>query len=386
MRSVNTCERERSSRAGIPACPAVGADLRVRPALSHIALDATPLSVPLAGIGRYTAELARHLAAAHPESQVTLLSDQPFMEPAGPPNLHSDPRPARAWERRWWSVGLPLRLRRLRASLFHGTDFAVPFYASSPAVLTIHDLAPFRFPHNPRVARRLPGAARRARAIIVPSERMKQEVVAELRLPDDKVFVTPLAAASCFRPGSASVGRQRPYVLFVGTIEPRKNLVRLLNAFARLNWPDVKLVLAGRRAWGWEEVEARIHELGLQSRVEIAGHVPDEELADLYRGAAVFVYPSLYEGFGLPVLEAMACGAPVVTSKDTAPADVCGDAAWLVDPHSEEEIREAIEATLKNPTLAATLGRRGLARAAEFSWTRTAELTWQVYESALSGS
>lgn len=364
-----------------------------RPAAStvRVALDATPLSVPLAGIGRYTAELSRHLAEARPDAEVVLLSDQPFRAPQGPPNLRADPRPARGLERRWWSAGLPLRLRRMQATLFHGTDYAVPLLGSVPAVLTIHDLSPLRFPDwlpqsARRIARRLPRMAARARAVVVPSERVKEEVVETLRLPPAGVFVTPLAAAPCFRPQPRRTRVGSPYILFAGAIEPRKNLPGLLRAFTRLARPELRLVLAGPQAWGWQQVMATIAALGLQWQVTVAGQVSDPELAALYAGAALFVYPSLYEGFGLPVVEAMACGVPVVTSRDTAAADVAGDAALLVDPRSEDQIAEAMRRVLDDAELAENLRRRGLARAAEFSWKRTAELTWQVYESALSRS
>ncbi len=349
----------------------------------RIALDATPLTAPYTGICRYTAELARRMALARPEAEIVLLSDQKYEPISGLPNLRCDPRPARALEKRWWSVGLPLRLRKMKASLFHGTDFAVPLTGSTPAVVTIHDLAPFRAAEwrmpatAERKARRLPRAVARAKVILTPSECVRQEVIDQLGVPEDKVRVTPLASSLHQVPGRSS----SPYILYAGPIEPRKNLVRLLRAFARLRGPE-RLVLAGGGGWGRDEVKAAVASLRLEARVTLTGAVLDDELAKLYSHCAVFVYVPLYEGFGLPVVEAMSCGAKVVTSRDTACAETAGDAALLVNPEDETEIASAIEAALKNDDLR----RNSMARSLQFSWAHTADLTWQAYEIALSRS
>jgi glycosyltransferase involved in cell wall biosynthesis len=350
-----------------------------------VALDATPLTVPDTGIGRYVAELSRHLAALRPHDRFVLFSDQPYPEVNGRRNLVCDRRPPVRLEKHWWSVGLPMRLARRRVRLFHGTDFAVPIMGGIPSVVTIHDLSPlraaeWRMPETARrIAERLPLTIARARAVIVPSKRIATEV--RERFPRRRVYVTPLAASAEFRPAENPEPPAEPYLLFAGTREPRKNLVRLLDAFAGITASTaLRLILAGRAGWGEGEVRERIAALGLQSKVTLCSNLTGLELARLYQQAAVFVYPSLYEGFGLPVLEAMACGAPVVTSRHTACAEVAGGAARLVDPYRADDIAAGILDALR---LAGALRARGLARAREFSWKATAELTWKVYESAL---
>jgi alpha-1,3-rhamnosyl/mannosyltransferase len=312
--------------------------------------------------------LAAALAGAHPEARIT---------------LESRPRPAGILEGRWWSIGLPRRLREIEASLFHGTDFAVPLLGTTPSVVTVHDLSPLRarewdMPVTALgVARRLPGAIRRAAAVITPSERVKEEVLAQFRMAREKTFVTPLAAAAAFypRPGP----RAGDYVLYVGSGQRRKNLDLLVRVFSRVRSQlrkarDIRLLVVGGGP-----------QMALQSEVTQMAGVLDEDLARLYSGAAAFVYPSLYEGFGLPVLEAMACGAPVITTRDTACGDLAGEAAMLVEGGNEEQLEHALTAILERPALAVELREKGMARAKSFSWQRTAELTWAVYQVALRG-
>jgi glycosyltransferase involved in cell wall biosynthesis len=176
-------------------------------------------------------------------------------------------------------------------------------------------------------------------------------------------------------------GVTRPYVLFVGTVEPRKNLPRVVDAFARIGRPDVELVLVGPTGWN-EDVAPAVAALGARARA--LGFVPRHDLAPLYAGAAAFVYPSLREGFGLPVLEAMAQGTPVVTSAATSTAEVAGDAALLVDPFDVDAIAAAIDRALTDGEVARRLRDAGRARAAEFPWSRTAEMTLAVYREAVS--
>jgi len=350
----------------------------------RIALDGTPLSVPNSGIGRYTRELAAHLPLVRPDEEIVTLVD---------PNVAGG---GSVLERRWWSIGLPKRLKQAQAHLFHGTDFAVPLLGSTPSVLTIHDLSPLRAQEwnmpatAKRIARRLPRTIAHARAVVVPSERVRREVLERFRIPASKVLVTPLAASDVFKPPAGRCPLPKPThppcILFVGKREPRKNLSRLLRAFAASSkLRDQVMVLAGPPGPMEEQIQRDLRMLGLQSRVWTTGPCTEEALAELYGHARLVVFPSLYEGFGLPVLEAMACGAPVLTSRDTACAEVAGDAAYLVDPQSQEAIMAGMEAVLGDDDLAAALRRKGLDRAGHFSWKRTAELTWQAYEIALSG-
>ncbi len=349
----------------------------------RIVLDGTPLSVPHGGIGRYVRELAAHLPLVRPSAEIVTLAD---------PNVAGG---GSVLDRRWWSIGLPRRLRQVQAQLFHGTDFAVPMLGKTPSVLTIHDLSPLRAAEwkmpvtARRIARRLPAMVRHARVVVVPSDRVRKEVLERFHVRADKVFVTPLAASSVFQPPSERCPLPKPThppcVLFVGKREPRKNLTRLLRAFAASRkLQDQVMVLAGTPGPIETEIQKDLVTLGLQSRVWITGPCSEEALAELYRYARLVVYPSLYEGFGLPVLEAMACGAPVLTSRNTACADVAGDAAYLVDAECDEALTAGMETVLGDSDLAAALRRKGLERARQFSWRQTAELTWQAYEIALS--
>jgi len=279
------------------------------------ALDATPLTVPTGGVTRYTRELARALAASYTEDQYWLLSDQPFEMPAPvAANLHKGDGPHTAAERRWWLWGLNREMIRRGVEVFHGTDFSVPYLSRRPSVMTVHDLSPWLLKDaSIRVRRRVPLllGARIPTMIITPSEAVRRAAISRFRIDAERVAAVPLAASSHFRPvGTAPP--DRPYFLFVGTLEPRKNIARLIEAWREVRKSqEVDLVLAGRVRDGFA---APAPEAGLR----VLGAVPEIDLPALYSGAIAFVYPSLYEGFGLPVLEAMQCGASVITSRDPA--------------------------------------------------------------------
>jgi glycosyltransferase involved in cell wall biosynthesis len=264
-----------------------------------------------------------------------------------------------------------------------------------PLVVTVHDLLPLRHPElftsETRAHTRLSlPFVRRADRVLTNSEWTRGEVIDLLGLPPERVATTPFGVAERFRPDPAAHDRVRerhgvagPYVLCVGTREPRKNLVAALRAFERLarRRPDVELVLAGGRGWHGEELERAL--AAVSDRVRTPGFVSDAELVDLYAAAACFVFPSLAEGFGFPVLEAMACGAPVVTSDNSALREVAGDAALLVDPHSSEAIAEALERVLEDPELRDDLRRRGLERRRAFTWEACADATVAAYRDLL---
>jgi glycosyltransferase involved in cell wall biosynthesis len=349
-----------------------------------VALDATPLANGPGGVSRYTVELARALALRYREDEFYLVSDQRFaMPPDPPPNLRAGTGPQNAAERRWWLWGLRRELSRIGASLFHGTDFSVPYSRSRPGVMTLHDLSPWLDPgwqpNGGRVRRRTPYLLRLGLAtfVITPSEAVRQAAIARFGLDPARVAAVPLAASEFFKPAPRR-DSERPYLLYVGTLEPRKNIPVLIEAWreVRRHFP-IDLVLAGRTR---EDFRAPEPEAGLR----VLGKVPEEDLPGLYTGALAFVYPSLYEGFGLPVLEAMQCGALVVASRDPAIREVVGtgNAVQVDTTAGARPLAEALMALARFPNSFANLRARAIERAREFTWTRTAELTRDVYDDA----
>lgn len=358
-----------------------------------IALDGTPLTISTGGVARYTLELARAMAEAYPSDRYWLLSDQPFPcpEPA-PPNLHCEGG-LRAASRRWWSWGLPRRLTQLGVDVFHGTDFSVPYLPLRPSVMTVHDLSPWIGrelggepgpvwqPDAKRVRRRTPILLRLGAAtmVITPTEAIRRAAIGRFGLRPNRVVAVPLAAPENFRPVEI-VLPETPYFLFVGTLEPRKDIAGLLAAWREIRKTHaVDLVLAGRAR---RDFEVPSREPGLR----VLGAVDDGELPALYSGAAACVYPSLYEGFGLPVLEAMQCGALAIASRDPAIQEVTGGAdaraAIHVDAADTKALTEALRAAVRDPSKFAETRERALARAREFSWRRTAKRTREVYDEA----
>jgi len=347
-----------------------------------IALDATPLSVPTGGVARYTLELARALAARFPADSYWLLSDQSLPPLANlPPNLNIGGNPGNPLVRRWWLLGLAREMARVGAALFHGTDFSVPYLPVKPSVLTLHDLSPWLEsdwqPDASRIRSRTPKLLRMGLAtmVITPTQAIRTAATERFSLAPDRVVAIPLAASPHFRPVSAPPA-ERPYFLFVGTLEPRKNIGRLIEAWREVRKRyDVDLVLAGRVR---KDFTAPAPEPGLR----VLGAVAEEDMPALYSGAAACVYPSLYEGFGLPVLEALQCGTLVITSRDPAIQEVAGDAAILVEATDVQGLARAMEGVLKNPSAFDGMKERALLRAKEFNWERTAELTREVYDKA----
>jgi glycosyltransferase involved in cell wall biosynthesis len=347
----------------------------------RVAIDATPLTLSSGGLRRYTQELGSALAESFPQDEFFLVSDQPFRMPhTAPINLRRGGGPRHPAERRWWLWGLDRELQRLEAGLFHGTDFAVPYVPRRPSVLTLHDLSPWMdaawHADADRVRQRTPlliGLGL-ATMIVTPSEAVRKQAIERFRIHPDRIRAVPHAASACFRPVTAPPGP--PYFLYAGALEPRKNIPCLLAAWREVRrMHAVDLVLAGRRRSDFAQLSP---EPGLQ----IIGEVSDERLAELFTGTLAFVYPSLYEGFGLPVLEAMQCGACVIASRDPAITEVAAGAA--LQTGSQVELVRAMGDIAAHPEWAEPWRERGLRRAADFSWRRTAQLTHDVYEEALA--
>ena len=349
----------------------------------RVALDATPLTMSSGGLCRYTRELSLALAREFPGDEFFLVSDQEFPMPsAGFSNLKPGRRP-RAWiGRRWWLCGVQRELARIGAEVFHGTGFAVPYLPCRPGVLSLHDLSPWMNPawHNGahRVRRRTPVllGLHLAAMVMTPSEAVRRQAIDAFGIHPSRIVAAPHAASEIFRPAPPTPAGGRPYFLFVGTLEPRKNIPSLVDAWREVSKTyQIDLLIAGRR-------RSDFHDLPSEHGLKWMGEVADAELPSLYSGAAAVVYPSWYEGFGLPVLEAMQCGACVITSTDAAVREVAGGAALEVPAGDVRQLAQAMTAVLAQPDLAAEWRRRALLRAQLFSWPRAARATREVYEEA----
>ena len=352
------------------------------------ALDATPLTLTSGGLARYVAELSLALARQYPDDTYALLSDQEFALPANsPPNLIAPPS---VHDKRWWLRGVRRAMAETGAQLFHGTNFEVPCLGTTPAILTIHDLSPWRdrawHTGADRVRRRTPWLIRlrRAKLILTVSQAVRREIVTHFGIPDEQVRAIPLAASEDFRP-VRNCQPERPYFLFVGTLEPRKNLPALIEAWRETkNDTGADLLIAGRTREDFVHIPPAQASEGLR----YLGEVSDADLPRLYSGALAFVYPTLYEGFGLPVLEAMQCGCPVITSRDPAVSEITGggdgsNAAAAIHASSVREIAEGMRAIATDKAMRCELRERGLARASRFSWANTARATHALYQEVL---
>ncbi|MGD0435222.1 MAG: glycosyltransferase family 1 protein [Bryobacteraceae bacterium] len=348
----------------------------------RIALDATPLTLASGGLRRYVVELTTALGQNFPNDEFWLLSDQKFEAPCpSPANLRTGHGPRNFLDRHWWLWGLRGEMARLGIDVFHGTDFAVPYLPTRPSVMTLHDLSPWMDPawhiQAARVRRRTPVLLRLgwSSMVVTPSEAIRKQAIEHFRLSPDRVVAVPHAAAPFLRPAPDSQNGT-PYFLYVGTLEPRKNLDLLLDVWREVRRSqEIDLVLAGRR-------RADFPELDPEPGLRLVGLTRDQDLPRLFSGALAFVYPSLYEGFGLPVLEAMQCGAAVIASRDAAISEVAGEAAILLDVADRRSWVEALLGVASNSEQLASLRRKALARSAQFSWDKTAKLTREVYAQA----
>lgn len=294
-------------------------------------------------------------------------------------------------------VSFPLAMYRAGVDLIH-VQYTAPPFCHKPIVVTIHDLSFEHFPQffTPRerffFRRAIPHTARRAAKVLTVSEYSRRDIINTYQLPPEKVVVTPNGVGPEFRPTrdeerlqavKKKYGIERPYLLSVGNLQPRKNLARLIKAYSRLRemFEDFRhqLVIVGKRAWLYRNILHEANRSPYAGDMVFTGYVPESDLPDLYSGAAVFVYPSIFEGFGLPVLEAMACGTPVITSNSSSLPEVVGEAGLMVDPYDEEAWARTILRVVEDRQLRNELAERSVQQAARFSWRRTAELTLAVY-------
>lgn len=369
----------------------------------RIGYDVTPLGERMSGVGTYTLQLLLGMAEAEPTHEFLLLSNRTGHHAqlaAGPPLRDAwAPFPSRAL---WMQLALPRRLSSLAPDICHYPNSIAPLRSPCPYVITVHDMTLSTMPgHHPwrkqlLVRPLIPLVARRAARVIAVSEQARREIVRLLRIPAERVSVIYEAPAAIFRPAAAAeqarvraaYGLDGPFVLYVGTLEPRKNLVRLIQAWHRLRQAGAiehRLVIVGAAGWQYAPIYSEAARLGAADLI-FPGYVPLADLPALYSAADAFAFPSLSEGFGLPVVEAMACGTPVLISDTPALAEVAGPAALRVDPRSVDSIADGLGRLLGDAALHERLRAEGLARAASLSWLRAARETLVVYREVLGES
>jgi glycosyltransferase involved in cell wall biosynthesis len=366
-----------------------------------IGYDGTAVVQQRAGIGRYARELLVAFNAVGGDDRFKIVSSS-----AGA----SEPRPALGPRFRWYDLPvsdrisnavwqrlrmpLPVEGRLGRLDVFHSPDFSLA-PSRAPSIVTVHDLT---FEVLPQVAyptlaaylhHIVPRSIRRSRVVITPSEHTKREVMRIFDTSANKIHVIPEGVSTAFsaEPGPndeatlMALDVHGPYLLAAGTLEPRKNYERLLRAFAQVRdrWTDIKLVVVGGHGWMFDGIFHVRDELKLVDSTRFLGHVSDDVLATLYRRAEATIYPSLYEGFGLPGLEAMACGSPLIASGNTSLPEVCDSAAIYIDPWDVDDIAATISAVLDDGALRANLRTLGPLRAAQFTWERAARTTLDLY-------
>jgi glycosyltransferase involved in cell wall biosynthesis len=382
----------------------------------QIAISGMFWARPTVGSGQYLRGLLAALARAAPQHRYSLLlpaSDLPEL-PALPPGVACVPVPApfdrssKNGAKLWFEqVGAPLAALRLGADVLHVPYFAPPLVSPVPVVVSILDIIPLLLPeYRGRAAvraymRLVASAARRARQILAISEATRADLVGHLGLAPERILVSPLAPGPQYRPFdpgqartevAARLGLCEPYIYYVGGLDARKNVATLVRAFARLRrhgGPRVALVIAGRPLGHdpllFPDLERVIAEEGVAAEVRRVDAPPELNPA-LYAAAEVFAFPSRYEGFGLGPLEAMACDTPVITSNASSLPEVAGDAAICVAPGDVSAWAEALWRVLADERLRAELRRRGLRRAAQFTYDDTAQITLRAYERAASSS
>lgn len=356
----------------------------------RVVVDATAMPTLRAGAGAYVTELLRSVDPDDVDLHVLVkrrdASEIADLVPHA--TLHEIPVSGRATRIIWSHSLLASRVRRLRPDVFHGPHYTLPGGLRCPSVVTFHDPTFFTLPElheRAKVAyftRTTRSGIARASRVVAVSEYTRRGAIEHAGADPDRVDVVHHGVdLARYSPGLDASDR-RPYILFVGTLEPRKDVPTLIEAYDALD-TAAELVIVGQRGWHTSAIDEALGR-SRKGSIRLTGYVTDEQKIDLYRNASVFVYPSIAEGFGLPVLEAMACGAPVVTTTGSAPEEIAGDAARLVSPRDAAALRDAIASVLSDDAVAAGLRQRGPERARLFAWTGAARRTVDVWRRAAS--
>ncbi|MCD4700461.1 MAG: glycosyltransferase family 4 protein [Candidatus Aegiribacteria sp.] len=367
----------------------------------RIGLEISPLAINASGIPNYILRLLHGFASVDKENQYFLYTNKPVpFDLALPDNFRTVivKRPLPRFQL-WFQMALPLRLRKDKIDVFHGLFSRLPFVLPVPGVITIHDLSGYKMPGLHKRKTHFtnliyPLFAKKASRIIAVSEFTSKELSSCFPEVSSKTTVIYEAAPPEYSEVTeeSELDRVREkynlpshFFLFLGTLEPRKNLPRLMEAFLQeVDSIPHSLIISGAIGWKTKELFNKLKISGAEDRIKLTGFVDREDIPALLSLAGAFIYPSLYEGFGLPVLEAMACGTPVITSNVSSMPEIAGDAALLVDPLSTESIANAISILAHDEGKRTLLRERGLERAGEFSWEETARKTLEVYRLILS--
>jgi glycosyltransferase involved in cell wall biosynthesis len=370
----------------------------------RVGLDARPLLGKRTGVGNYTYNLIKYLGEIDQNNEYSLFytflrcKSSNFFKIEHPNFQRKAFRfPSRLLELSWRYFPL-FSIESLigEMDIFHSTNFVSPYQKRGKSVITIHDLgfmiSPQEWPnrHVQTYFRKwVPLCAENADLLIADSQNTRKDIIKLLEIPEEKIRVIYIGIDEIYQPGkhknkplSLLKKLPRKYILFTGTLEPRKNLTRLIQSFSlfKKEGGKEKLVIVGEKGWSYESIFEAVEKLNLEKEVIFAGYLPQEDLASAYQGASLFLFPSLYEGFGLPPLEAMASGVPVVASRTSSLPEVLGEAAILVDPYNIEEIAQAMKNVLRDEDLRLSLIEKGLARAKLFSWEKAARKTLEVYK------
>lgn len=353
------------------------------------------------GTETYSLELIKALAPlASAQRRLRLYTSHPPQIGDWPASPHIETRVI-PWPRLWTHVRLAAELRRHPPDVLFVPAHVLPFYCPVPAIVTVHDLGYRHYPDTHRLFDRwyLDWTTRRhcrtARSIIADSLATKQDLLDFYGADPARINVVylgrneslvPVTDSKFITQAKARYNIGRDYLFYLGTLHPRKNLVRLIEAFYQAiqttSTEHLQLVIAGQRGWLYDEIFARVEQLGLVGRVIFPGYVADGDKPALLSGALAYVFPSLYEGFGLPVLEAMACGTPVLTSNCSSLPEVAGSAALLIDPRHTGEIAEGLVQLITDPDLRQQLVQRGYRQFRAFSWSQAAAQVWELLEKA----